>query len=279
MATGPRREREAPARNSLFDATLARLVDAIARREWGNGEKLPAEVELAAHLGVSRPVLREVLRELERSGQIVRRHGAGTFVARAPRIETRLPTIISLELAAASVSTRVEEVVRTIELVTVGAGASPLELPQGEAMWRIERVKTVAGRRALALVDFLPGWLVPADRIGAELTTSVFDLVLAYAGAGTVNVNDTLHAETADAEAAGLLAVPEGTLLVTIVKSVRRPDGALIQHGSARHVASRFQFTVESELTTPWNERNGASGGRLAADVARQHPRLSAERL
>lgn len=249
--SGPGR-RVGSARQSLFAGTLARLAAAIAEREWDDGEKLPSEIELAARLGVSRPILREVLRELERAGHIVRRHGAGTFVARAPRIETRLPTIVSLELAAASVSTRVEEVERAIDLVTVLPGFSPLGLGVGETMWRIERVKAVAGRRALALVDYLPGSLVPADRIRTELTTSVFDLVLTYAGAAIVSVNDMLYAETADTEAARVLAVPEGTLLITIVKSVRRPDGTLIQTGSARHVASRFHFTVESEVTTRW---------------------------
>ena len=198
----------------------------------------------------------------ERAGEIVRRHGAGTFVARPPRIETRLPTIVSLELAAASVSTRVEEVERSIELVTVGPGVSPLELSEGDTMWRIKRVKAVAGRRALSLLDYLPGWLVPADRIETELTTSVFDLVLAHAGTATVNVRDSLHAETADTESADLLAVPEGTLIMTLQKTVRRPDGTLIHYGSAQHVASRFYFTVASEVTTR------AADGRARLDGA-----------
>jgi GntR family transcriptional repressor for pyruvate dehydrogenase complex len=45
------------------------------------GDKLPGERELARQFDVSRPVLREAIKELERRGLIVTRHGGGTFVA------------------------------------------------------------------------------------------------------------------------------------------------------------------------------------------------------
>lgn len=45
------------------------------------GDKLPGERELARQFDVSRPVLRDAIKELERRGLIVTRHGGGTFVA------------------------------------------------------------------------------------------------------------------------------------------------------------------------------------------------------
>jgi GntR family transcriptional regulator, transcriptional repressor for pyruvate dehydrogenase complex len=45
------------------------------------GERLPPERELAARLDVSRPILRDALKELEGRGLIRTRHGEGTFVA------------------------------------------------------------------------------------------------------------------------------------------------------------------------------------------------------
>lgn len=45
------------------------------------GERLPPERELAARLDVSRPILRDALKELEGRGLLRTRHGEGTFVA------------------------------------------------------------------------------------------------------------------------------------------------------------------------------------------------------
>ena len=46
-----------------------------------SGDRLPGERELAEKLDISRPVLREALKELEARQLIVSRHGGGTYVA------------------------------------------------------------------------------------------------------------------------------------------------------------------------------------------------------
>ncbi len=249
MTKASRRTRAKAERRPLFEAVHDRLTTAIAAKTWLPGEKLPSEIDLAAHLGISRPILREVLRELERGGRIIRRHGVGTFVASAPRIETKLPCVVCLEVAAGDASSTIEEVERSIRLTTVGDGApSPLGLAAGEPMLHIERVKAIAGTRALHLTDYLPAFLISREELEAELATSVVEVVLARAGTETVVVRDVVVAEHADGPTAERLAVPEGTLLMTIEKTVCRPDGTALHAGRAQHVACHFQFTVERQL-------------------------------
>ncbi|MBN1148542.1 MAG: fatty acid metabolism transcriptional regulator FadR [Anaerolineales bacterium] len=57
-----------------------RLIDAILQDHFPIGSSLPAERELAAQLGVTRPTLREALQRLARDGWIEIHHGKPTRV-------------------------------------------------------------------------------------------------------------------------------------------------------------------------------------------------------
>lgn len=46
-----------------------------------DGDRLPGERELSERFGVSRPILRDALKELENRGLLKSRHGGGTYVA------------------------------------------------------------------------------------------------------------------------------------------------------------------------------------------------------
>ena len=70
------------ARPSLVDGAESALRNWLAPGRYRQGDRLPPEHEVAAMLGVSRGTLRSALQRLERSGEIVRRQGSGTFVGR-----------------------------------------------------------------------------------------------------------------------------------------------------------------------------------------------------
>ena len=68
----------------------ARMGDRLAQHisaligcgEFGEGERLPAESDLAIRFGVSRPVIREALSRLRSTGVITSRKGSGSYVQR-----------------------------------------------------------------------------------------------------------------------------------------------------------------------------------------------------
>jgi DNA-binding FadR family transcriptional regulator len=68
---------------NAFEETVERLLDGI---KLGIHDRLPAERELAARLGVSRVTVRDALRELATAGYVETRRGrsGGTFVIRRP---------------------------------------------------------------------------------------------------------------------------------------------------------------------------------------------------
>jgi DNA-binding FadR family transcriptional regulator len=68
-------------REAVPQQIVSRLLDLIQQRHLGPGDRLPAERELAASMGVSRSSLREALRALTVLGVTEMRHGAGTYVS------------------------------------------------------------------------------------------------------------------------------------------------------------------------------------------------------
>lgn len=65
----------------LSSAVVRQIEELILRGILRAGERLPAERDLAERLAVSRPSLREALAELQDSGLLVAKPGAGVYVA------------------------------------------------------------------------------------------------------------------------------------------------------------------------------------------------------
>lgn len=69
-------------RRRLSDRVVDQFADLIASGAFTVGEKLPSERELAASLGVSRPLIRESFRTLESMGLVEVKRGVGAIVTR-----------------------------------------------------------------------------------------------------------------------------------------------------------------------------------------------------
>lgn len=60
------------------------LAASIRDGRWAPGDRIPPEEELAEHFGAARMTVHRALRELVDRGLVVRRRGAGSFVAEPP---------------------------------------------------------------------------------------------------------------------------------------------------------------------------------------------------
>ncbi|MCB9947308.1 MAG: FadR family transcriptional regulator [Rhodospirillaceae bacterium] len=64
----------------LYQKVAEQIGDLIRQGTWREGDRLPPERDLALHLKVSRPVVREAMVALELAGFVEVRTGAGTYV-------------------------------------------------------------------------------------------------------------------------------------------------------------------------------------------------------
>jgi GntR family transcriptional repressor for pyruvate dehydrogenase complex len=80
-STPPRDAFAEVARDSLADTLARRIRAMIQGGEYGEGDRLPAILEMARRFGVGPPTVREALKKLETLGVVDVRHGSGVYVA------------------------------------------------------------------------------------------------------------------------------------------------------------------------------------------------------
>lgn len=77
----PRPESGTRGATSLGQMVRNHVLSKIEAGEWAEGARIPSEADLVAQLGVSRMTVHIALRDLSAEGVLLRRQGAGTFVA------------------------------------------------------------------------------------------------------------------------------------------------------------------------------------------------------
>lgn len=68
-------------RDSLADTLARRIRAMIQSGQYGEGDRLPAILEMARRFGVGPPTVREALKKLQTLGVVDVRHGSGVYVA------------------------------------------------------------------------------------------------------------------------------------------------------------------------------------------------------
>lgn len=132
------------------------LADAVQRGVYA--DQLPSEQVLARDLGVSRTTLRNALLELERDGQVVRRHGIGTFVVRgAASVTSRLDRLIGFSTLIGAAGFQPAMTKLSIRHNVKGAAvARALERDEGSRFTVVSRVYLSDARPAGLVIDYVP---------------------------------------------------------------------------------------------------------------------------
>lgn len=240
---------------------IQRLLRArIESGQWGPGERIPTEMALVAHFGVSRATLRESLRALERDGLIVRHRRRGTFVRQVSPAGMARRTITNLVLGYDS------------EIRVVGGAVAPapphvvgfLGMRRGEPLQRFVRVEVVDGAPLAVVVNYMPLPLGRRIRERDLARASMLEVLRDKLGIGLGRIRQQLEARMPDEEIAALLEIDltQPVLLVRLLVSdtVPRP----VEIADTFYRADRYRFEVEMPMLP------GRRARRDAGSVARR---------
>jgi GntR family transcriptional regulator len=162
--------------HSQLETTLRRMIES---GQIGEGSVLPGELDLAAHLGVSRHTVRHALGVLTNEGLLRRERGRGTSVVSATPTRVFERSLSSFYAFAWETRARgADQRSYVLERKTVPADAqlaSHLAIPVGEEVERIVRLRTADNDPLVFETAYLPRELTAPLNMEALERESIYD--------------------------------------------------------------------------------------------------------
>lgn len=245
----------APNRRSpvpLYYQLAAAIRERIRAGTLAAGEQLPAERELAERAGISRMTARQALADLARSGDVVSRHGVGTFVAEPKLTHDALHLLGFTEEMARSggvVSSRVLEqsVARPPTAI-----AAALALTDGGEAVRVVRLRSAGGTPLLLETSLIPHARCPGLE-GEDLERqSLYTVLEERYGYRLRAATQTIEATTASAFESELLEIAEGAPLLLLEGIAATDLGTPIEWFQAIYRADRVKIGLERGREAPF---------------------------
>jgi GntR family transcriptional regulator len=204
----------------------------ITAGEWGAGERLPSETELAAWYGVARMTMRQAVGALAAEGVLVRRQGLGTFAA-APA-----PTLRSGYLQSYSEEARGQGHSVSTSLLKAGTEQPPASAREALQLGKFAVAILV---RRLRIVDGLPtlvqnSWLPYSRFAGLEaeplLDGSLYAKLEGHYGTRIIRARQQVDATSADEGDAVLLGLRPGDPVLRIARTAYDSSSLAVEYGS-----------------------------------------------
>ena len=132
------------------------LAEQIMDGTLAEGTLLPSERELCQIHGLSRTTVRQALQDLSQKGYSRAIHGKGTVVVR-PQIRQELRSIYSFDADMRRLQKNPEtKIMDFVKIVPTGNVAAMMNLPSGESVYRIMRLRLADNEPMLLETNYLP---------------------------------------------------------------------------------------------------------------------------
>ena len=222
------------------DSLVRRLIDGA----WQPGQLIPSEMELAREVGVSQGTIRKALDVMTAESMLVRRQGRGTFVAEPE--ESRL--LFRFFRLSADSGARAFPESRIIDRSGAAADKDTslaLDIAEGAAAWRIERVRSLDGAPMIVETIILPASRFPdLDRVD-DIPNNVYRLYSERWGITIGRASERLRAVAADARDAGQLGCPIGAPLLEISRIAFDLENRPVELRVSRCLTNGFHYSSE----------------------------------
>jgi len=219
-------------------AQVRSILEHLIDNELRSGDAIPSERALVDRLGVSRVTVRQAIADLVEVGVLERVHGKGTYVT-GPQVDSWL------HLTSFSREMRDRGLVPAS--VVLSAGEQPAEddiadglrIRTGQAVIRVERLRTAEGRPMAYEVGHYPSTLLPG--LLQRKLDSLYDVFASEYGVVVTSGEQSVRAESADAHQARILGIAKRAPLL-VQERVTHAGERVIEFSTSWYRADRYRI-------------------------------------
>ncbi len=208
------------------------------------GQKIWSEPSLSREFGVSRFTVSRAIEQLQRDGLVVRRQGSGTYVAE--QVLRQMPSVLlGFAEAVTAVGQSSAQELRSFAPV---AWRPDYPYPAGAALWLLDRLRLVSGRRIAWHRSVLSDAIVQETGLDASVAAAPdFSLYahLARHGHRAERAEESFHARLATAEEIALLTMPDPAAAISVRRVTRDAAGTVIDHVEALYDARSYSYRAD----------------------------------
>ncbi len=234
----------------ISSQVVEKLLEEMRTGCYAQGARLPAEIELAAHLQVSRTVVRDALSEMEREGFVERVRGIGTVInRRALELKDRMDQKFeySAMIRAAGRQPNVD-MISTSQTPASPEMAALLQIEPGSPIFTIQKRIKADSQPVIYSVDHLPLALFKGEKPEQmDLTLPVFEILEKACGQTVTSTIAHVKAVCPDAALSRTLSLGSGEALLLLdeVCSTRLCQPVLHSYS---YYTSFFDFSLLRKL-------------------------------
>jgi GntR family transcriptional regulator len=210
------------------------------------GDAIPSERELSEKFLISRPTVRQAIKELVYEGLLYREKGKGTFVSR-PKFNYGFIQQFStfyddMAQKGYQVRTRVLGMEVRCDLPNI---AKILAIADTDPIISIERMRYVEGDPIVKVSNFIPYALCP-DLLHQDLTDkSLYRTLFEKYHLRAYRAEITLEATIADTQDSQLLEISEGAPVILMKNITYTPENTIMDYFQSRFRGDKGKIKVE----------------------------------
>ncbi|MDO4169462.1 MAG: GntR family transcriptional regulator [Lachnospiraceae bacterium] len=220
------------------------IKDKIISSYYPKNSYLPSEFKLMDEYGVSRPTIRQAIRDLCQENYLEKKRGIGTLVKGKPFEFRNLNDLMNFNEEARTNCSTYSTRVLHFDIVQNNSILSEVFGPSEQDFFSIKRLRTINQQSAELVTTYIPKVLIPNLQDFDLEEHSLFDIMKKESGIETSYAEKMFWAINASAEDAHLLQIPENTAIQFVKTITYDTSGQPIEFSLAKDTNAFSNFKI-----------------------------------